>query len=134
MYCGVTTMQKSEVQKLEAELKKSGITADALREKFRSTRRSEVKLACALYGYFEVSHEAEYLGYLKSRLRPALTELLLAGRVRELAELEALDLITEKLTEECLQAAIAAGAQDAIVYFLQLKARHYGFRDRDFTL
>lgn len=124
----------TEVQRIETELARSKITAEALMGKFQSATRADVKLACALYGYFGAGKEDVYLQYLMSRIRPAVTELILSGRVSQLAELEGKGAFTAELTDSFLETAISAGAQEATVWLLQLKERRFGFPDRDFSL
>ena len=51
----------TEVQRIETELARSKITAEALVRKFQSASRADVKLACALYGYFGAGKEDVYL-------------------------------------------------------------------------
>ena len=53
----------TEVQRIETELARSKITAEALVRKFQSASRADVKLACALYGYFGAGKEDVYLQY-----------------------------------------------------------------------
>lgn len=124
----------TEVQRIETELARSKITAEALMGKFQSATRADVKLACALYGYFGADKEDAYLRYLMSRIRPAVTELILSGRVSQLAELEGKGAFTAELTDSFLETAISAGAQEVTVWLLQLKERRFGFPDRDFSL
>lgn len=124
----------TEVQRIETELARSKITAGALMGKFQSATRADVKLACALYGYFGAEKENVYLQYLMNRIRPAVTELILSGRVSQLAELEEKGAFTAELTDSFLETAISAGAQEATVWLLQLKERRFGFLDRDFSL
>ena len=69
-----------------------------------------------------------------NRIRPTVTELILSGRVPELAELEEKGAFTAELTDSFLETAISAGAQEATVWLLQLKERRFGFLDRDFSL
>ena len=124
----------TEVQRIEAELARSNMTEEALMRKFQSASRADVKLACALYGYFRAGKADVYLQYLMNRIRPAVSELILSGRVSQLAELEEKGAFTAELTDSFLEMAISAGAQEATVWLLQLKERRFGFPDRDFSL
>ena len=124
----------TEVQRIEAELARSNMTEEALMRKFQSAGRADVKLACALYGYFGAGKADVYLQYLMNRIRPAVSELILSGRVSELAELEEQGAFTAELTDSFLETAISAGVQEATVWLLQLKERRFGFPDRDFSL
>lgn len=124
----------TEVQRIEAELARSNMTKEALMRKFQSASRADVKLACALYGYFRAGKADVYLQYLMNRIRPAVSELILSGRVSQLAELEEQGAFTAELTDSFLETAISAGAQEATVWLLQLKERRFGFPDRDFSL
>lgn len=122
--------KQTEVQRIGQDLVRAEVTGDALMRKFRSAARGDIKLACALKGYFSEGDEA-YLPYLRTRLRPAVTELVLAGRIRELAGLEALELLSQALTEEALETAIAAHVPDSIIWLLKYKERRFGFSDRE---
>lgn len=124
----------TEVQRIEAELARSNMTEEALMRKFQSAGRADVKLACALYGYFGAGKADVYLQYLMNRIRPAVSELILSGRVSQLAELEEKGAFTAELTDSFLETAISAGVQEATVWLLQLKERRFGFPDRDFSL
>ena len=124
----------TEVQRIETELARSNMTEEALMRKFQSAGRADVKLACALYGYFGAGKADVYLQYLMNRIRPAVSELILSGRVSELAELEEQGAFTAELTDSFLETAISAGVQEATVWLLQLKERRFGFPDRDFSL
>lgn len=93
-----------------------------------------MKLACALYGYFGAGKADVYLQYLMNRIRPAVSELILSGRVSQLTELEEKGAFTAELTDSFLGTAISAGVQEATVWLLQLKERRFGFPDRDFSL
>ena len=123
----------TEVQRIETELARSNMTEEALMRKFQSAGRADVKLACALYGYFGAGKADVYLQYLMNRIRPAVSELILSGRVSELAELEEQGAFTAELTDSFLETAISAGVQEATVWLLQLKERRFGFPDRDFS-
>lgn len=126
-------MNQTEVQRIERELVRAGVTGNALMQKFRSASRGDVKLACALVGYFAEGNDF-YLPYLKSRFRPAVTELILAGKPEELAKLEQLGWFTSALTDECLALAIAAGVPESIVWLLKMKERLFGFHPQELVL
>lgn len=126
-------MQKTEVQRIGGELRQSGVCGDALLRKFRTAARGEVKLACALLGYFEQGEDS-YLAYLRSRIRPAVTALVLEGRVRELEILERQGLLSPSLSEEALETAIAAHVPEAIVWLLKQKERRGGFENGELAL
>lgn len=126
-------MIQTEVQRIERELERSNVAGEALRHKFLSASRADVKLACALHGYFGEENDF-YLPYLKSRIRPAAAELIQAGRVTELAKLEALGLFTAALTDAFLELTISAAVPDSIVWLLKMKERCFGFESQGLTL
>lgn len=126
-------MNQTEVHRIERELVYSGVSEKALLHKFRSASRGDVKLACALHGYFGEGND-NYLPYLKSRIRPAATQLILAGRVTELAKLDELELFTAALTDEFLELAISSRVPDSILWLLKMKERRFGFRNQELTL
>ena len=107
---------------------------EALLQKFRTNARGEVKLACALRGYALGEHREVYLPYLRSRMRPAVTELIRAGRVSELAVLEPEGFFPEERIDEYLSVAIASGVQESIVWLLRLKERRLGFPRQEYRL
>lgn len=122
--------QGTEVSRLEREV--STLTEDGLYSKFCTASRGDLRLACALLGYFRGdAASGQYLEYLSQRIRPAAMELIASNRPLELAQLEAQGLFTEALTEELLQAAIRGRHTETIASLLRLKEQKYGFRDRD---
>lgn len=123
--------KQSEVQRIEKTL--TDLSGEALMGKFRASVRGDVKLACALRGYFAEGDE-RYLPYLKSRIRPAGTELVLAGQASELDALDRLGLITPALLEEWLEISIGAHVPESIVWLLKTKERKFGFSGRERTL
>lgn len=126
-------MNQTEVHRIERELAQGGVSGEALLRKFRSASRGDVKLACALRGYFGEGNDF-YLSYLQGRIRPAISELILAGRVVELAKLEQLGWFTAGLTDEFLELAISSCVPDSIVWLLKMKERRFGFCPRELTL
>lgn len=126
-------LQQTEVQRIEQELVRSQISGNALLQKFRSASRGDVKLACALRGYFAEGNDF-FLPYLHTRIRPAVTELVLTGRVTELAKLEGLGWFTPGLTDEFLELAISACVPDSIIWLLKMKQRRFGFSPWELTL
>lgn len=126
-------LQQTEVHRIEQELVRSHIAGDALQQKFRFASRGDVKLACALHGYFTEENDS-YLPYLHTRIRPAVTELVLSGRVTELAKLDALGWFTSALTDEFLELAISSHIPDSTIWLLKLKERRFGFPPRELTL
>lgn len=119
-------MNQTEVQRIAQELAQSNLSGEALLRKFRSASRGDVKLACALRGYFTEENDS-YLPYLQSRIRPAITELVLAGRVAELTKLDNLGWLTAALTDEFLELAISSHVPDSIIWLLKLKECRFGF-------
>lgn len=126
-------MNQTEVHRIERELVYSGVSEKALLHKFRSASRGDVKLACALRGYF-AEGDNFYLPYLQSRIRPAISELVLSGRVMELAKLEQLGWFTAALTDEFLELAISACVPESVIWLLKMKERRFGFRNQELTL
>lgn len=126
-------MHQTEVQKIWEQLQHGKVSGAALAGKFRSAARADSKLACALLGYFSEGDDS-YLPYLRSRIRPAATELVLAGKVRELEALDAVCPLSRTLTEELLETAINARVPDSIIWLLKYKQQHFGFAGRELTL
>lgn len=105
-----------------------------LMRKFQSASRADIKLACTLLCLRRGNMQEPVQKYFLSRLRPAVTELILADEVSLLAALDAYGVYTEKNTDAFLEDAVQNSAQECTVWLLQLKARRFGFRDRDFSL
>lgn len=119
-------MHQTEVHRIMRMLSDNGVSGEPLLQKFRSAARGDIKLACALLGCFTEAQDA-YLPYIRSRIRPAVTELVLAGMVTELEKLDALVPLTRTLTEEALETAITAQVPDSTIWLLKLKADRFGF-------
>lgn len=126
-------MIQTEVNRIEREMIRANVTGEVLLRKFRTASRGNVKLACALHGYFGEGND-NYLPYLKSRIRPAATQLILAGRVTELAKLDELELFTAALTDEFLELAISACVPESVIWLLKMKERRFGFGNQELTL
>lgn len=126
-------MYRTEVQRIERELAQSNISGEALLRKFRTASRGDVKLACALRGYFGEENDS-YLPYLQSRIRPAAAELILSGRVAELAALDALEPFSNALTDEFLELAVSACVPDSMIWLLKMKEHRFGFGAREWKL
>lgn len=124
-------MKQTEVQRIGRELEQGNVSGEALRRKYQTAARGDVKLACALRGYFSEGNDF-YFPYIKTRIRPAASELILAGRVSDLARLE--EQLTPALTEEFLELAISARAPGPMIWLLQMKERRFGFKSQELTL
>lgn len=125
-------MDRSEVHRIMQDMEHS--SDDAVLIKFYSATRADVKLACALICLRRGSLQEPVRNYLLSRQRPALTELILADDVSALAAMDAYGVFTSANTDAFLKEAIHSGALECTVWLLQMKARRFGFRDRDFLL
>lgn len=125
--------QRTEVGRIEKELRDGGYAGEALLRKFRSASRGDIKLACALLGWFGEDKENAYLDYLKKRIRPAAAELIAADRAEALLSLEKEVDFSAELTDAFLQTAMDWGSRESIIRLLQMKERKFGFHDREFT-
>lgn len=125
-------MDRTEVHRLMRDL--GHIPDDALLQKFHSASRADVKLACTLVCLHRGSLPEPMRRYFLSRLRPAVTELILADDVSALAAIDAHSVYTLTNVDAFLKEAICSGAQECTVWLLQVKSRRFGFRDRDFSL
>lgn len=126
-------VKQSEVQRIMAELTRADTAGEELLRRFRSASRGDVKLACAIRGYFAEGNE-EYLPYLRSRIRPAVMELVRSGSIRELSMLAQQGMLPPQLAEEALETAISAQVPASIVWLLKWKAEHIGFCSQELSL
>lgn len=129
---------ESEVVRLEKVLAHNGLTGEDLLRKFRTASRESVRLAAALRGCFtpgcgDVAERAEYLAYLRGRVRPTAAALMEENRVPELERFEREVGFSESLVEEFLAQAMELDRPEIIVWLLQCKKERFGFQDRDFS-
>jgi len=106
-------------------------------EKFIDTKQEKLRLKLCLEGFFEgedKKHEAEYLAYIKRRIRPAAYALLEKDEADKLEILERLGVIGEREVEYLLKSSVDEGKIQCFVWLVGIKAEKYGFNDRDFTL
>lgn len=125
-------MYTTEVRRIMQGLEQ--LSEDALLQKFHSASRADVKLACTLLCQRRGNMQEPLQKYLLSRLRPAVTEMILADDVSALSAMDSYGIYTEYNTDAFLKEAVNSGAQECTVWLLKLKARHFGFWDRDFSL
>lgn len=104
---------------------------------FLSSGQEKQKLAIALKRFTETEDpdwKTRYRNYLRTRFRPAITELIRNGdlaRIRDLSEFVSLP---EPALEQFIQEASASGQTEILTFLLQLKKESFGFHDRDFSL
>ena len=101
---------------------------------FLSSGQEKQKLAIALKRFAEVSEpdwQNRYQSYLRTRFRPAMTELIHSGdleRIRRFASL------TAPTLEQFIQEASVSGQTEILTFLLRLKKDSFGFHDREFSL
>lgn len=113
--------------------------AEANYDRFRTTGQSELKLQCALSGYFSPAHvqQEEYLAYekyLKLRIRPASEKVVRMDDTEKLSKLYELGGFTLQQLSVLIQIAGEEGKLSSLAWLLQLKKKEYGYQDRDFSL
>ena len=96
---------------------------------FLSSGQEKQKLAIALKRFAEVSEpdwQNRYQSYLRTRFRPAMTEL-----IRRLCSFASL---TAPTLEQFIQEASVSGQTEILTFLLRLKKDSFGFHDREFSL
>lgn len=113
--------------------------AEANFRRFRSTGQSELKLDCALAGYFDLDEvtekeRAEYGKYLKMRVRPASEKVVRMDDTEKLKTLFELGGFTLQQLSLLIQIAGEEGKLSSLAWLLRLKKEKYGYHDKDFSL
>lgn len=108
-------------------------------QRFRTTGQSELKLNCALRGYFDLpealeSEKKEYEKYLKLRVRPASEKVVRLDDTEKLKTLYELGGFTEQQLYILIQIAGEEGKLSSLAWLLRLKKEIYGYHDKDFSL
>lgn len=115
---------ESEIEKLDA--------------KFLETKQEAVKLAIALKCFFikdlDGDRQQRFGKYLKSRLRPAMSQLIEKEELDKIDTLNQLGWIEQGNIDGMIQIAREQGKLSALTYFMQLKNRKFTFSDKDFSL
>lgn len=108
-------------------------------QRFRTTGQSELKLQCALAGYFDLSdvrenERIEYEKYLKMRVRPASEKVVRMDDTEKLKTLWELGGFTEQQLNILIGIAGEEGKLSSLAWLLRLKKETYGYKDKDFSL
>lgn len=126
---------ESQVVRLIRQYESEHYSPEALFHKFSSASREDVRLACALIGFFLFDdNHAPYQTYLKRRINSAVPALIELNRPRELAFLEKVHPFSREETNRYLKLSIQMNRPEMITWFLLYKDGHYGFQDRSFVL
>ncbi|MBQ0000151.1 MAG: hypothetical protein KBT01_01240 [Clostridiales bacterium] len=107
--------------------------------RFSTTGQSELKLNCALLGYFDLdevteAERAEYEKYLKFRVRPASEKIVRMDDTEKLQKLYELGGFTEQQIRVLMGIAGEEGRLSSLAWLLRLKKQNYGYQDKDFSL
>lgn len=113
--------------------------AEANFQRFRTTGQSELKLMCALTGYFDLeevleAERKEYEKYLKMRIRPASEKVVRIDDTEKLKRLYELGGFTEQQLNVLVNIAGEEGKLSSLAWLLRLKKEKFGFKDKDFSL
>lgn len=104
---------------------------------FLSSGQEKQKLTIALKRFIEAEDpnwKARYQSYLRTRFRPAMTELIHGGDLARIRNLCAFAPLTAPALEQFIQEASICGRTEILAFLLRLKKDSFGFHDRDFSL
>lgn len=104
---------------------------------FLSSGQEKQKLAIALKRFAEVSEpdwQKRYQSYLRTRFRPAMTELIHSGDLERIRRLCSFASLTAPTLEQFIQEASVSGQTEILTFLLRLKKDSFGFHDREFSL
>ena len=104
---------------------------------FLSSGQEKQKLTIALKRFIETEDpdwKARYQSYLRTRFRPAMTELIHGGDLARIRNLCAFAPLTAPALEQFIQEASICGRTEILAFLLRLKKDSFGFHDRDFSL
>ena len=104
---------------------------------FLSSGQEKQKLTIALKRFIETEDpdwKARYQSYLRTRFRPAMTELIHDGDLARIRSLCAFAPLTAPALEQFIQEASICGQTEILAFLLRLKKDSFGFHDRDFSL
>ena len=104
---------------------------------FLSSGQEKQKLAIALKRFTETEDpdwKNRYQNYLRTRFRPAMTELIHDGDLARIRSLCAFASPTAPALEQFIQEASISGQTEILAFLLRLKKDSFGFHDRDFSL
>lgn len=107
-------------------------------DKFRSSRQEPLRLAIALEEFFRPELESTareiYEAYLKRRLRPAVAELIEREDLGHLEALHRLGWLGLQQVNDGIAHARREKRTASLIWLLGVKARDFGWQDRDFSL
>lgn len=104
---------------------------------FLSSGQEKQKLTIALKRFTEINDsewQTRYQNYLKTRFRPAMTELIHNGDLERIQKLCSFATITAPVLEQFIQEASVSGQTEILTFFLRLKKISFGFHDKEFSL
>lgn len=104
---------------------------------FLSSGQEKQKLAIALKRFAEVGEpdwQERYQSYLRTRFRPAMTELIHSGDLERIRRLCSFASLTAPTLEQFIQEASVSGQTEILTFLLRLKKDSFGFHDREFSL
>ena len=104
---------------------------------FLSSGQEQQKLSIALKRFAEIQDpdwQTRYQSYLRTRFRPAMTELIHSGDLDRIRKLCSFCTLTAPALEQFIQEASVCGQTEILTFLLRLKKDTFGFHDRDFSL
>lgn len=112
---------------------------EKLYQKFQTTGQEPVKMATALWGYFELKEipqkwKQEFETYLKSHVRNAVEALIEENEPEKIQVFEEAGWFGETQLEVFIKIARERQKMQALVYLMKLKNEKYGYKDHDFEL
>lgn len=104
---------------------------------FLSSGQEKQKLTIALKRFSETEEtdwQNRYQTYLRTRFRPAMTELIRNGDLGRIRKLCSFATLTAPALEQFIQEASASGQTEILTFLLRLKKDSFGFHDKEFSL
>ena len=104
---------------------------------FLSSGQETQKLTIALKRFSETEEtdwQNRYQTYLRTRFRPAMTELIRTGDLERIRKLCSFSTLTAPALEQVIQEASTSGQTEILTFLLRLKKDSFGFHDKEFSL
>lgn len=120
------------------KLEDPAVECEKVWKKFYETRQEPVRLATALWGFFEeettAEHQQQYTIYLKKHVRNAVEALIEEDDPEKILKIEELGWFGKTELEGFIQIANERQKSQSLVALMNLKNRKYGYQEDSFDL